>query len=140
MSATYLNIEVGYQDVEDPSPKARATRWTEDASGHRWWTFVVDVSGLPAQGIEHVAEAVFLADNSTLHNLDHPLADRVRAAMDEVYAKTDDRHHSLSTGDRVRMGETEVICCPIGWKPVRATSSIGRADTGLELEEHSGRQ
>ena len=119
MAATHLNVEVGYQDIEDSSPEARATRWTENASGHHWWVFVVDAGDLPPQGIETVAEAVFLADNAPLGNLDHPLADRVRVAMDAAYVETDDRHHSFSVGDRVRVGETEVVCCSFGWKPVR---------------------
>jgi hypothetical protein len=105
-----LDVQVGYQDTKDPAGR---TRWTEDATGHKWWTFPVDVE--QAITIEQIADAVWTADNSP----EHPwqgLTGKVRAAMDEAYENTTERHHSLSVGDRVRIGEVEVVCVSVGWK------------------------
>lgn len=118
-----LTIEVGYQDTDSTDSLVRARRWTLDAMGHRWWPYVVDVSGLPVVGVQEVADAVCDADNNPSPPSSVTLAGRIRQAMDEIYATTSERHHSLSPGDRVRVGETEVVCAPVGWIPAGSLTS-----------------
>jgi hypothetical protein len=115
---TQVNIEVGYQDTKDPGELARATRWTEEATGHKYWTYAVELDAV--RPIEQVAEAVYMADNYPGELKLTGLSGQVRAAMIEVYEHTSERHHSLSVGDRVRVGEVEVVCASAGWQRVRA--------------------
>lgn len=108
---TKISIEVGYQDPHSEDA------WTVHATGHRYWTYEVDVAEVVP--IETVAAAVFRADNYPDELRPDTLPGRVRAAMQEAYRQTPDRHHSLSVGDRVRVGEVEVVCTSFGWKRVR---------------------
>lgn len=109
-----INIEVGYQDTTTTTDAGRQTRWTEQATGHRYWTFTVDMTDVVP--VEVIADAVYEADNAPFELRPDSLAGRVRAAMQEAYRQTPERHHSLSVGDRVRVGEVEVICAGLGWQ------------------------
>lgn len=111
--ATKITIEVGYQDTTDTN----AAPWTEQATGHRYWTFPVDMDAVVP--IETIADAVYAADNAPSELSAASLVGRVRAAMQQAYRQTSDRHHSLSVGDRVRVGEVEVVCAGLGWNRVR---------------------
>lgn len=115
MEHTKINIEIGYQDTTDDG--SRHDRWTEDYSGpHKYWTFPVTMAEVVP--IETIAEAAFIADNSPHELTEGSLACRIRETMLDAYRQTGERHHSLSVGDRVRVGEVEVVCSGIGWKRV----------------------
>lgn len=107
-----INIEVGYQAGGD-----LFTNWTEQAGPHVYWVFPVEVDG-PVLAVEQIAEAVFEADNSPYQVTG--LAAQVRAAMTEAYSRTERRHHSLSVGDRVRVGEVELAVARFGFRRVAA--------------------
>jgi hypothetical protein len=111
-----ISVEVGYQDTRDQSLAARLTRWTEQATGHRYWTFQIVVNRV--HDLTTIAEAVYAADNAPHDFPEDSLTGKLRAAMQAVYAATTDRHHSLSVGDRVRVGEVEVVCADAGWERI----------------------
>jgi hypothetical protein len=135
MTVVQINIQVGYQDTKDPA--GHYTRWTEDATGHKWWTFPVDVK--QAVTVVQTAEAVFKADNAPFELAPDSLAGKIREAMIEAYENTTERHHSLSVGDRIRIGEDEVICSDDGWKrvPSDAAALLAGLQRGIEAGEFS---
>lgn len=108
---TAVAVEVGYQN-----PRDRDHSWTERATGHRYWTFEVEIERVLS--VETVAEAVFCADNQPNIAAEDTLVGKFQRAMIAAYERTTDRHHSLSIGDRVRIGEVEVVCANDGWERI----------------------
>ena len=123
-----IDIIVGYQDIDDQSPMARATRWTADYTGRRveWtYTITVDDAEMAAQflaedGVAHLAEMVFEADNSPYVHAEESAVGMIQAAMNAAYGERSDRHHSLAVGDTVRVGEVAVVVAPAGFLRVRS--------------------
>lgn len=122
-----IDIVVGYQDIDDQTPMARATRWTEDYTGRRDdWTYTITVDAemaadfLVEDGVAHLADQVFQADNAPYVFDEDSAAGMIQAAMNAAYTERQGGHHSLSVGDTVRVGEVTVVCASTGWVRVRS--------------------
>jgi hypothetical protein len=117
-----IDIIAGYQDINDTDPMARATRWTAAYTGRRVeWTYRIETPAdmaadfLTAGGVSHLAELVFEADNSPYAHDPDSAVGMIQAAMNAAYGDRSDRHHSLSVGDSVQVGEVKVVVGSTGF-------------------------